>query len=445
MSPIIPSVIIVGGGLAGCEAAWQLACRGLAVTLFEMRPEVPTVAHKTSHLCELVCSNSLKSNSLDRPAGILKAEMRLLGSLIIACADEAAIPGGTGLTVDRDRFSDLVQSRLLAQPQVNLVREEVRKVPHARYVVIATGPLTSPALMEDLGRRLPQGWLHFYDAVSPIVSADSLKWDRVFEASRYGKGDGGYLNCPMTREEYVAFHESLVSAEVSPSSEYPKDELFEGCLPIEEIARRGLDALRFGPMKPVGLTDPSTGRRPWAVAQLRKENAEGTMYNLVGFQTGLRWGEQDRVFQIIPGLDEAEFLRYGVMHRNAFVDGPRCLTPMLELNDHPGVHLAGQITGVEGYVESAMCGLFVGINLARRIAAEQPVQFPRETMCGSLIRYVTSSPSPHFAPMNANFGLLPPVDGKNKTARREVMAERAVETMKRWCTKAAGGELRAMS
>lgn len=426
--------MVIGGGLAGCEAAWQIARSGARVTLVEMRPAVMTPAHRTGHLAELVCSNSLRATSTTRAPGLLKAEMRLLGSIVLEAAFAAAIPAGSALGVDRNEFALGVEERLLGTGRVRIVREEARDLPSDRVTVLATGPMTSPAMLDVLRRIAPFGTLRFYDAVSPIVSADSIDREVVFEASRYDKGEPGYLNCPFTRQEYEAFYEALRQAEVAPTRQYPGAALFEGCLPVEELARRGVDALRFGPMKPVGLTDPRTGSRPWAVCQLRQENRGGTMYNLVGFQTGLKWSAQAAVFRMIPGLERAEFLRYGVMHANTYLDAPRILDASMRLRDRPNVFVAGQLAGVEGYVESAMCGLYCGMNAARALAGQEPVSLPPESLAGSLISYITSPETGDLQPMNANFGLLPDPDDapRNKAERREVMVQRALAAIERF-------------
>ncbi len=421
---------VIGGGLAGCEAAWQLASRGVAVELVEMRPLVGTAAHATSGLAELVCSNSLRSNALDRAQGILKEEMRRLGSLIISCADECAVPAGSALAVDRVRFSSRVESKLLALETVHLVRAEAREVcGDGVTTIVATGPMTSPAMSEAIRAVVGRGFLHFYDAVSPIVSAESVDRSVAFEAARHGKGEATYLNCPLSKEEYERFVAELTAAAVSPTREIAPGAFFEGCLPVEEIARRHPDALRHGPLRPVGLTDPRTGRWPYAVVQLRPENAAGTLYNLVGCQTGLRWGEQERVFRMVPGLTEAEFLRYGVMHRNVFIESPALLDPFCRLVTDPRIAFAGQITGVEGYCESALSGLYVGLNSFRVAEGLDPVRLPECSVSGALLSHVTSARSGEFQPMNANFGLVPPVEGVAKRDRRAAMARRALEAI----------------
>jgi methylenetetrahydrofolate--tRNA-(uracil-5-)-methyltransferase len=416
-------ITIIGGGLAGCEAAWQLAQRGAEVVLYEMRPEVPTAAHKTGLLAELVCSNSLRSDSLDRAQGILKAELRLLGSLILACADQHRVPAGSALAVDRDLFAGAITEAVTGHANIELRREEVSELPASAPTIIASGPLTSPNLAKAIYAVTGQHYLFFYDAISPIVDADSVDMDKAFMASRYGKGEAAYLNCPMSKAEYDAFYEELIHAEQSMHADVNPDELFEGCLPVEVIAGRGHDGLLFGPMKPVGLQDPRTGERPYAVVQLRSENADFTMYNLVGFQTSLRWSEQERVFRMIPGLENAEFLRYGAVHRNTYINSPVLLKPTLNLKSHPHFYLAGQITGVEGYVESTACGLVAALNCLAALQGEPPVIFPRETVIGALMHHITHADPKHFQPMNANFGILPPVEKKARQGKRDARTD----------------------
>ena len=421
-------VTVVGGGLAGCEAAWALAGRAVDVTLVEMRPVRRTPAHRTDRLAELVCSNSFKSLELTNAHGLLKAEMRCLGSLILAAADEARVPGGAALAVDRQAFADAVQGRVSAHARITVVREEVTAL--ASPAVIATGPLTSDALAVALGVRLNVGALAFYDAIAPIVAAESLDHERLFRASRYGKGGGAdYLNVPLTEAEYDRFLAALTAADpYTPHHAFDEVPYFEGCLPIEEMARRGRDVLRFGPLKPVGLTDPRSGRTPFAVVQLRQEDRAAQMWNLVGFQTRLRTGDQQRVLRLLPGLERAELLRYGSIHRNAYVNAPAALTPYLSLRDDPQVLLAGQLTGVEGYAESAATGLLAGINLARILTGDEPVIPPPTTMLGALYRYLREANPSTFQPMNANFGLLEPLASppRDKARRRERLAERAL-------------------
>lgn len=424
-------VIVVGGGLAGAEAAWQLAARGLPVELFEMRPIRQTEVHKTDLLAELVCSNSLRADSVERAQGLLKEELRRLGSLILCAADATRIAGGAALVVDRGAFATHVTQAITNHPLITLRRQEVPSIPEAPVVVIATGPLTSPALADSIIATLGEGMLHFYDAVSPIVAAETVDCSIAWQASRYDKGEAAYLNCPFDREQYLAFRGALLAAEKAPLHDCEKTEFFEGCLPIEELAARGDNTMRFGPMKPTGLTDPRTGRRPYAVVQLRPENAAKTMYNLVGFQTRLLWLEQERVFRQIPGLEGAEFLRYGVVHRNTFLNAPKVLEPTYECRDRLGLFFAGQLTGVEGYVESAASGLVAGINAAHRAKGEPPAIFPVDTIIGTLAQYIASADPDHFQPMNANFGLLPPLEGfhPKRADVRKAMVERALEAL----------------
>jgi len=413
------AITVIGGGLAGCEAAWQLARRGARVVLHEMRPVVPTAAHKTDQLAELVCSNSLRSDSLDRAQGILKAELRLLQSLILACADQHRVPAGSALAVDRELFAGAVTEAITNHPNIELRREEVSALPESGPTIIASGPLTSPSLAKAIYAVTGQHYLFFYDAISPIVDADSIDMEKAFMASRYDKGEAAYLNCPMTKAEYEAFYEALMSAEQSMHADVDPNELFEGCLPVEIIAARGHDALLFGPMKPVGLQDPRTGERPYAVVQLRSENADFTMYNLVGFQTSLRWSEQERVFRMIPGLESAELLRYGAVHRNTYINSPALVRITLNLKTHPHLYFAGQITGVEGYVESTACGLVAALNCLATLQGEPPVVFPRETVIGALMHHITHADPKHFQPMNANFGILPTAEKKGRRGKRE--------------------------
>ncbi len=453
------SLTVVGGGLAGVEAAWAAAGRGHAVRLVEMRPAAMTGAHRTGLLAELVCSNSLKSDSLEDCSGLLKAEMGRLGSLVLAVAATCRVPAGTALAVDRVRFAEGITERIAGHPRIQVVRAEMPAVPPDRPCVLATGPLTAEALAADLQRlfaaylsrplppsspdddsafRLPpsawDGLLAFYDAISPIVTGDSVDRSAVYAASRYGKGGEDYLNCPLGREAYRAFHAALLAADEYPAHPFEDVAYFEGCLPIEVLARRGEDALRFGPMRPVGLADPRTGRPPYAVVQLRREDGGGSMFNLVGFQTRMRRGEQGRIFRMIPGLEQAEFLRYGSVHRNTFVCAPALLEPSLRFRGDPGLFLAGQLVGVEGYLESAATGLLAGLNAAR-LAEGRPVRtLPRSTALGALLAHITGA-SPHrFQPMNVNWGLLPaPVPPvRDRRARRRHLAERALQALEAW-------------
>ncbi len=416
---------VVGGGLAGSEAAWALAERGIRVTLFEMRPAVGTPAHRTDRLAELVCSNSFKSIALTNAHGLLKAELRALGSLLLPCADLARVPGGTALAVDREIFSRAVDERIAGHPNISVVREEVMTLPSPG--VVATGPLTSPRLTEALVARLGAEALAFYDAIAPVVSADSLAHERLYALSRYGKGGGDdYLNAPMDAGEYERFIDALREADQHQGHDFDAVPYFEGCLPVEEMARRGRETLRFGPMKPVGLPDPRTGREPHAVVQLRREDRAAQMWNLVGFQTRLRIPEQQRVFRMIPGLERAEYLRFGSIHRNSYLNSPASLGTGLAARDDDRLFFAGQITGVEGYTESLGTGLLAGINLARRLQGTPPAVPPPTTMLGGLYRYLREADPKHFQPMNANFGLLDPVQGKvKKDRKKELLVERA--------------------
>lgn len=424
------TVRVIGAGLAGCEAAWQLAQAGVPVELIEMKPKKFSPAHKNGDFAELICSNSLKADRVGSAAGLLKEEMRRLGSLLMQCADASRVPAGGALAVDRGKFARLATEKIKAHPMIAVKNEEAETVPGDGVTIIATGPLTSGALAEDVA-RLCGGYLSFFDAAAPIVTAESLDMEHCFAASRYDKGgDDAYLNCPMDKEEYERFHEALVSAERAPIHDFDvqNPKVYEGCMPIEVMAQRGRDTVRYGPLKPVGLRDPKTGRRPWAVVQLRRENAEGTLYNLVGFQTNLKFGEQRRVFGMIPGLQHAEYARYGVMHRNTFLNSPKVLNSDFSTKGNPNLYFAGQITGVEGYMESAASGILAGKNAVRRLAGKPPLLFPETTMLGALSRHVGESVSEDFQPMGANFGVLPPVQGKyrDKRDRYEALAERAL-------------------
>jgi methylenetetrahydrofolate--tRNA-(uracil-5-)-methyltransferase len=433
---------VVGGGLAGSEAAWALAERGVSVSLHEMRPVVRTPAHQTDRLAELVCSNTFKSIETSNAHGLLKAELRALGSLLLPCADAARVPGGTALAVDREVFSRIVHERIHAHPRITVVREEVTELPSPG--VIATGPLTSDRLADAISRRLGAGALAFYDAIAPIVAADSLDRERVYALSRYGKGEGDdYLNCPMSREEYEGFIDALAAADQYSGHDFDAVPYFEGCLPIEEMARRGRETPRFGPMKPVGLPDPRSGHEPHAVVQLRREDRAGRMWNLVGFQTRLRIPEQKRVFSMIPGLGEAEFLRFGSIHRNAYLNSPATLGVALTAPDDDRLFFAGQLTGVEGYTESLGTGLLAGINLARRLEGKDVLVPPPTTMLGALYRYLREADPKHFQPMNANFGLVE-MDGRtegrkdgkptrlSKSEKKQRLAEIALADLQDW-------------
>jgi methylenetetrahydrofolate--tRNA-(uracil-5-)-methyltransferase len=431
-------VRVIGGGLAGSEAAWQLAERGFMVELIEMRPIRSTPAHQTDRLAELVCSNTFKSTEPTNAHGLLKAEMRCLSSLILEAADAARVPGGTALAVDRDRFSQHVTARLSAHPRIRVERAEAVDLPVPG--IVATGPLTSDSLARSIAATLGHDALSFYDAIAPIIDADSIDPSIAFRASRYDKetsdvADGGaYLNCPFTRDEYDGFLDALISADQHQAHAFDEAPYFEGCLPVEVLASRGRDVLRFGPLKPVGLSDPRTGRRPYAVAQLRMETRAGQMWNLVGFQTRLRIPEQQRVFRLIPGLSNAEFLRYGSIHRNSYVNAPATLSPYLSARSDPSLLFAGQITGVEGYTESAATGLLAGRNLARILSGASPTIPPATTMLGALYRYLNEADPRHFQPMNANFGLLDalPENVRDKRRKRECLAERALADLTLW-------------
>ncbi|MCB0195882.1 MAG: methylenetetrahydrofolate--tRNA-(uracil(54)-C(5))-methyltransferase (FADH(2)-oxidizing) TrmFO [Anaerolineae bacterium] len=429
------SLTIIGGGLAGTEAAWQAAQRGIAVRLYEMRPVRQTPAHVSDQLAELVCSNSLGSDLPDRAPGLLKSEMRRLGSLIMQAAEASAVPAGGALAVDREQFAAEVTRRIESHPLIELRREEVTHIPDTP-TIIATGPLTSDALAAELANLSGKEYLYFYDAISPIVEADSINMEVAFRASRYGRGEqdeGDYINCPFTEEEYTAFITALREAEKITLKKFEQedDHFFEMCLPIEELARRGDKALAFGPMRPVGLTDPRTGRRPYAILQLRQDNLAGTLYNLVGFQTNLKWGEQRRVFRLIPGLENAEFMRYGMMHRNTYINAPMLLEPTMQWHNRPDLFFAGQITGVEGYIGNAATGLLAGLNAARLLKDQSPITLPETTMLGALCHYVTHAEPKDFQPMKANFGLMPAFDKKirNKRARYQAYADRALQDL----------------
>ncbi|MBN1333570.1 MAG: methylenetetrahydrofolate--tRNA-(uracil(54)-C(5))-methyltransferase (FADH(2)-oxidizing) TrmFO [Synergistales bacterium] len=424
-------VSVIGGGLAGAEASWQLARRGFLVDLYEMRPHRMTPAHSSAFLAELVCSNSLGADGITSPAGILKDELRKMDSLIMQCADGAKVAAGRALAVDRQIFADMVTDRISSLPNIRLIREEMTEVPEGP-AIIATGPLTSPSMAESLAGLIGEGFLYFFDAVSPVLTLESVNMEKAFWGSRYEKGDD-YLNCPMDKESYLAFWDQLVKAQRAPRHELDRDiRYFEGCLPVEEIASRGVDTLRFGPMKPVGLPDPSTGKEAYGVVQLRRDNREGSLFNMVGFQTSLKWGEQDRVFRMIPALENAEFVRYGVMHRNIYVNAPRVLKSSLELVSRQGIYLAGQITGVEGYVESTATGLMAAINLASSLKGLPEPLWPRESALGSLSFYLQDAEPDSFKPMNVNLGIFPPL-GKRIRHRLEkcrMVSERAEGAMK---------------
>lgn len=421
-------VTVIGAGLAGSEAAWQIASQGVPVVIYEMRPETKTPAHHTNQFAELVCSNSLRANGLTNAVGVLKEEMRQLNSLILDCADRHAVPAGGALAVDRDGFSGDVTRLLREHPLVEVRNEEVTEIPTDGIVVIATGPLTAPALSAQVRDLLGEEYFYFYDAAAPIVEKDSIDMSKVYLASRYDKGEAAYLNCPMTEEEFEIFHEALTTAETAELKEFEKEVYFEGCMPIEVMASRGKQTVLFGPMKPVGLINPHTGTLPHAVIQLRQDNAAGTLFNLVGFQTHLKWGEQKRVFSLIPGLENAEFVRYGVMHRNTFINSPRVMQPTYQLKTNDKLFFAGQMTGVEGYVESAASGLIAGFNAARLARGLEPLVLPVDTTLGSMANYITTADFKHFQPMNANFGLFPPLEKRirSKKEKNEMIANRAL-------------------
>lgn len=422
-------VTVIGAGLAGSEAAWQIASRGIPVTLYEMRPVVKTPAHHTDKFAELVCSNSLRANGLTNAVGVLKEEMRMLNSLVIGSADRNSVPAGGALAVDRDGFSGEITETLHQHPLIEVVNEEIQHIPEEGIVVIATGPLTSPALSSQIRELMGEDYFYFYDAAAPIVEKDSIDMSKVYLASRYDKGEAAYLNCPMTEEEFDAFYDALINAEVAQLKEFEKEIYFEGCMPIEVMMKRGKQTALFGPMKPVGLVNPHTGKLPHAVVQLRQDNAAGTLYNLVGFQTHLKWGEQKRIISMIPGLENAEIVRYGVMHRNTFVNSPRLLEQTYQVKTRPNLFLAGQMTGVEGYVESAASGLIAGINAARAAQGQEGIVFPQESTIGSMAYYITHADPDNFQPMNANFGLLPSLEKRirNKKEKNEALASRALD------------------
>lgn len=426
-------VWVIGAGLAGCEVAWTLAQQGIAVRLYEMKPQQYTPAHQYKGFAELICSNSLKAARIGSAAGMLKEEMRILGSLTMEAAQQTSVSAGGALAVDRERFSDFITERILAHPLIEVVHQRVDHLPEGTGIV-ASGPLTEEHLAQDIAQLCGESYLSFFDAAAPIVTFESLDKDKVFFAARYGRGEDDYINCPMDKEQYEAFYEQLVQAESVQLHSFEREQMkvYEGCMPVEVMAKRGADTLRYGPLKPVGLTDPHTGRRPWAVVQLRSENRQGSLYNLVGFQTNLKFPEQKRVFSMIPGLEQAEFVRYGVMHRNTFLDSPRLLESDLSLKKRPEIYFAGQITGVEGYVESAASGILAGHNLARRLRGEQPLQLPLDCMLGALVHYISDPSVSDFQPMGANMGILPPWQErvKDKTKRYELIANRGLDSLR---------------
>ena len=443
-------LIVIGGGLAGCEAAWQAAKRGIHVTLYEMRPKNGTGAHTGADLAELVCSNSLGSNLKDRASGVLKEELRAAGSLLVKCAEKAAVPAGNALAVDRKIFSSGIEEKLSAHPDITVVREEIKNIPRDKTVVIATGPLSSPAISEDIAGLCGMDNLFFFDAIAPIVEYSSIDLSIAYQGSRYSKNEedeGDYINCPFNKHEYEAFVTELTSAERIPLKSFEdainsgvydgKMSFFEGCLPVEVLAARSMQALSFGPMRPVGLTDPRTGKRPWAVLQLRQDNLSGSLYNLVGFQTNLLQKEQERVFRMIPGLGNARFIRYGQMHRNTYICAPEILNASLQMKNYPSLFIAGQLCGVEGYMGNIASGLLAGINAARILSGTDPVEIPREMVSGSLFHYISSADPKHFQPMKANFGILPELEVRTKSKRERAVlySQRALESAESFFSK----------
>ena len=416
-------ITVIGAGLAGCEAAWQIASKGIRVDLVEMKPSKMSAAHHSTDFAELVCSNSLKASRVDSAAGLLKEEMRRFGSLCLKAADVSSVAAGGALAVDRKIFSSFITEKIKNNPNINVTEAVVEDIPSGSVTVIATGPLTDGALAEKIAGLCDGGNLSFYDAAAPVVTAESIDFSKAFFASRYDKGDKDYINCPMNKEEYEAFYKELINAESAKLKDFDRPiNVYEGCMPVEILAKRGEDSIRFGPLKPVGLRDPRTGHRPWAVVQLRRENADATMFNMVGFQTNLKFGEQKRVFSMIPGLENADFVRYGVMHRNTFINSPKLLSRDLSLKKRENVFFAGQITGVEGYMESAACGIAVGINAVRRLNGEAPLILPEFTMTGALLKYICDETVTDFQPMGANFGIIPPLDEHIRDKRERYAA-----------------------
>lgn len=426
----MPTVNVIGAGLAGSEAAWQIAQAGVDVNLYEMRPVKMTPAHHTSNFAELVCTNSLRANQITNAVGLLKEEMRQLHSIIIQSADATAVPAGGALAVDREPFSELVTQKLTSNSHIHVVNEELSVFPDG-ITVVATGPLTAPGLAQAIVDLNSEAGLSFFDAAAPILDANTINEDIVYKKSRYDRGEAAYLNCPMTKDEFLAFYQALVSAEVAEGHDFEKMTVFEGCMPIEVMAKRGIKTMLFGPLKPVGLEDPRTGKEPYAVVQLRQDNAAASLYNMVGFQTHLKWGEQKRVFRLIPGLENVQIVRYGVMHRNTFMKSPVVLEPTYASKRRPDLFFAGQMTGVEGYVESAASGLIAGINAARIALGETPLIFPETTAMGSMAHYITHTSAHHFQPMNANFGIMPAltVRVRNKKERNQQLADRALKDL----------------
>lgn len=424
---------VIGAGLAGCEAALQIANRGILVNLYEMKPQKYTPAHHYHGFAELVCSNSLKAMRIESAAGLLKEEMKLFGSVMCQAANFTSVPAGGALAVDREAFSNFITDQIKNHPNINVISQEVSKLPMQNITVVATGPLTSEDLSKEIGSLMGEGYLSFFDAAAPIITADSLNMDKVYAAARYDRGDADYLNCPMNKEEYERFYTALTTAQKAPLHEFEQGgTVYEGCMPVEVMASRGVDTLRFGPLRPVGLRDPNTGHRPWAVVQLRKENTQGTLYNLVGFQTNLKFGEQKRVFSLIPGLENAEFVRYGVMHRNTFLNSPKLLNASLQAKNYPNLFFAGQLIGTEGYVESAADGIFAGINAARLYQGKPLLTLPKDCMMGALFDYVSNPYNTNFQPMGANMGILPPPPQKikDKKQRYGLVANQAYQRLK---------------
>lgn len=425
---------VIGGGLAGCEAAWQIAQRGIKVKLFEMRPARMTPAHKSDLLAELVCSNSFRASSMQNAVGLLKEEMRLLDSLIMSCADKNDVPAGGALAVDRNAFAAMVTEEILGHPLIEVVREEVNSLPQQELTVVATGPLTSDKLAEEIAKLTGKNQLYFYDAAAPIIYGETIDYRQVYWASRYGKGSADYLNCALNQEEYDQFYQALIEAELYPLKDFEKGRCFEGCMPLEVMAKRGYQTMLFGPLKPVGLIKENSEKKVVAVAQLRREDTAGTLFNLVGFQTNLKWNEQKRVFRMIPGLEKAEFARFGRMHRNTFLNSPEVLTPTLQMKEHPHLLIAGQLSGVEGYLESTAAGLIAGINASRLFRGLTPVVCPRESAHGSLLNYIVETETKNFQPMNITFGLFPPLKERirDKQRKNSLLAERAIAALKVW-------------
>ncbi len=426
------TVKIIGAGLAGCEAAWQLAKRGIKVRLYDMKPQKFSPAHSLPTFCELVCSNSLRSDSLENAVGLLKQEMREMGSLVMECADEMKVPAGGALAVDRIGFSKLVTERLLENENIEIISDEVNKIYPDEYTIVASGPLTSDMLYENIREFLGDGYLHFFDAAAPIVTFESIDMNKAYRASRYGKGTADYINCPMTKEEYEKFYEELINAEEALLHDEDNKTVFEGCMPVETMAKRGKETLLFGPLKPVGLEKPDGGETPYAVVQLRQDNKEGTLYNLVGFQTHLKFGEQKRVFSMIPGLENAEFVRYGVMHRNTFINSPKLLNKYYQVEKNKKIFFAGQITGVEGYIESASSGMVAGINMSKLVLGEEMTDFTRYTASGALAHYVSEGSVGDFQPMNITFGIIEPLGERvrKKREKNALISQRALEKLK---------------